>query len=135
MRTKSKLHATGKFVRQTFYAALAVTSLWFAGVGFSRTVLARPLGGDEKELFGGHFRSGKPIKLPKNFVPHPGRTFVPGKDGSQSVLINLNRSNSQMDWRDWTSAVHIVVLIVIIATVLAAIDRGIRASRRRRIAQ
>ena len=133
MKTKSKFHAAGKFIKQFFYAALAITGLWFAGVGFSRTVLARPLGGDEKESFGGNFRGGKPIKLPKNFVPQTGRTYVPGKDGSKPDLINLNQGNSKMDWQAWMSAVHIVLLIVIIAFVLAAIDRGLRASRRRRV--
>ncbi|MGD0693154.1 MAG: hypothetical protein ABSA22_12525 [Acidimicrobiales bacterium] len=133
LKTKSKSNATGKFIKQFFYAALAITGLWFAGVGFSRTVLARPLGGDEKESFGGHFREGKPIKLPKNFVPQTGQTYVPGKDGSKPVLINLNQGNSKMDWQAWMSAVHIVLLIVIIAFVLAAIDRELRASRRRRV--
>jgi len=38
-----------------------------------------------------------------------------------------------MDWHSWMSAVHIVLLIVIIAFVLAAIDREIRVARRRRV--
>jgi hypothetical protein len=38
-----------------------------------------------------------------------------------------------MDWHAWTSAVHIVSLDVIIALVLAALDRKLRASRRRRL--
>jgi hypothetical protein len=133
LRTKGNLQTTGKFIKQSFYALLAITGLWFAGVGFSRTVLARPLGGDEKESFGGHFRGGKPIKLPKNLIPQTGQTYVPGKDSSKPVLINLNQGNSKMDWQAWMSAVHIVLLIVIIAFVLAAIDRELRSSRRRRV--
>jgi hypothetical protein len=133
LRTDRRFHATGKFFKQFFYAAVAVTGLWFVGVGFSRTVLARPLGGDESESYGGRFRAGKAIKLPKNFVPQSGRTYVPGKNGSGPVLVNLNQSNSAMDWHSWMSALHIVLLIVVIALVLAVIDRQLRVARRRRI--
>jgi hypothetical protein len=133
LKTKNRFLATGKFIKQFFCAALVIAGLWFAGVGFSRTILARPLGGDQKESFGGHFRGGKPIRLPKNLGPQTGQTYVPGKDGSKSILINLNQGNSKMDWQSWMSAVHIVLLIVIIAVVLAVIDRELRASRRRRV--
>jgi hypothetical protein len=133
LRTKSKFRATSKFIKQFLYAAAAVTGLWFVGVGFSRTVLARPLGGDQSESYGGRFLAGKPIKLPKNFVPNPGKTYVPGRNGSGPELVHLNQSNSAMDWHAWMSAVHIVLLIVAIALVLAAIDRGRRVLGRRRV--
>jgi hypothetical protein len=132
-RTKSKWRATKKFFTQFSFAAIAVTVLWFAGVGFSRTVLSRPLGGDESASNDKHFSVPKGFKFPKGFVPQPGQTYIKGKNGSGPVLIHLSRGDAAMDWQSWMSPLHIILLIVLIVFVLAQIDRGLRNSRRRRV--
>jgi hypothetical protein len=133
-RTRSRLRATKKFITQFCFAALAVTGLWFAGVGFSRTILSRPLGGDENGSNGGHFISfsGKPFKVPKGLHPHPGRTYIRGIDGAGPNLFRTNRGDPTFDWQSWMSAVHIIALIVVIALGLALIDRRLRVARRHR---
>jgi hypothetical protein len=131
-RTKGKLRATKKFFTQFSFAAVAVTGFWFAGIGFSRTILSRPLGGDQNEPNSGRFLEGKKITVPKGFVPQPGGSYLRGKNGDN--LIVFHRGDPTMNWQDWMSAVHIIALIVVIAVVLAMIDRRIRVRRRRRVA-
>jgi hypothetical protein len=131
-RAKSRLRVVKKFIAQFSFAAVAVTGLWFAGVGFSRTILSRPLGGDENGSNGGRFLEGKKITVPKGFVPQPGGSYLRGRNGDN--LIVFHRGDPTMNWQDWMSAVHIIALIVIFAVVLALIDRRIRVRRRRRVA-
>jgi hypothetical protein len=131
--TKHKYGATRKFITQFSYAAIVVTGLWFAGVGFSRTVLARPLGGDESSSNLKQFTVGKGFKLPKGFVPRPGQTYIPGKNGHGPVLVYLHQNNAAFEWHAWMGALRIVLLIVVIASVLALIDRSLRAARRARV--
>src|SRR5580704_568005 len=96
-RTKSKLHVARKFLIQFFAAVIAVTGLWFAGVEFSRTVLARPLGGDESGSNGKHFSVLKSLKLPKGFTPQPGKTYIRGKSGIPH-LVELHNGDAAIDW-------------------------------------
>lgn len=131
--TKHKFGATRKFITQFSYATIAVTVLWFAGVGFSRTVLARPLGGDEPSSNLKQFSVGKGFKLPKGFVPQPGQTYVPGKNGHGPVIVYLHQNNAAFQWHDWMGALRIVLLIAVLAFVLALVDRLLRAARRTRV--
>jgi hypothetical protein len=137
-RPKNKLDAVKKFVTQLCLAAIAVTCLWFAGVGLSRTVIARPFGGNQPGPHGVQITGPRTFKVPKGFKPPqglgplPGQTLIPGKHGTANVVIYLNRGEAAIDWNAWMSALHIVLLIGVIAFALAMADRGLRIARRRR---
>jgi hypothetical protein len=124
-RSKSKVRIAIKFVTQFLMAAIVVTGLWFAGVGFSRTLVARAIGGDEPNS-----RSQR-VNAPKGFRPQPGQTYIPGKNGSAPQLVHLGRGDTAIDWHAWTGALHIVLLVALIAFVLSVIERGLRRARRR----
>jgi len=128
-RARSKGRAAAKFAKQFVVAAVVVTGLWFAGVGFSRSALSRPLGGDSGPN-GRQFSVTRNLRIPEGFKPQPGKTYILGKNGV-AHLVNFHGGDSAIDWQAWTGALHIVLLVGIIAFVLAMIDRGLRGSRRR----
>lgn len=131
-RAKSKQRVARRFVTQLF-AAVPVNGLRFAGVGFSRTVIARPLGGDESGSNGIHAIVPKNFKLPKGLIPQPGQTYIRGKNDTAPLVIHLNRGDAAIDCHAWTSALQIDLLVGMIAIALAWIDRGLRIARRHRI--
>jgi hypothetical protein len=130
-RDKSKIKLVATFVRQLFGAAAIVAVLWFASVGLSRTAIANLLGGNvppSKEKIV-HAVAGK---FPKGFVAKPGATYHPGKNGGARVLVHSGQGRDRLliNWPARTNALHIVVLVVLFALVIVAIDRMIRLARR-----